>query len=113
MLQRKYIKQSSNIVNLTKKPINMYNYWSGSIVELPPIKKKALPFPHKDSNTDPMKNESYYIVTPNTYKNIKKVNRTLDDIALISREEIGRNGVTITYLTWAKNPDYWICLIGA
>lgn len=110
---QRYIKKSSNIVNLTNRPINVYNYWSGSIIELPPIKKKAPFFSREDSITDPLENRPYYIVTPKTLKRIKQTNRALDDIAIVSQEGIGRNGATITYLAWAKNPNYRICLIGA
>ena len=107
-----HTRLAGNIVNLTKEKFSLYMESSGILVDFLPHKKAKLPkaptWRHKKGNSPVI----YYVVEKKEYNKIKESGRKLDDIAVVSKKVVGRDGVLIAKLFWGENPSIEIRLCG-
>lgn len=91
----------NSLVNMTDDKIRMYEWSSGEIKKFYPahIELPETPIFVLDRNNYPV----FFIIKQAELDTLRKTNRTLDDIAVISSQAIGRNGKEITYLVWARD----------
>lgn len=104
----KHTRISDTFVNLTDETIHTYENASGTIWKFEPEKSHAIPpAPAPISDSEPI---VHYIVDQEVVDSLKASGRPLDDIATIRHQVGGRNGVEISYLAWAKDPQIPVCL---
>ena len=96
MCHYKRIKVADELINLTNETINVYDQYSGEIVEIAPVSQELPELPKNDSRI-------YYILERKVASRLRKTRRPLDDIAIAEHKGPGRDGFMITSLTWGKD----------
>lgn len=101
------VRLTDSVINLTGKKINLYDESNGEIQSFLP-EKGDIPFlpAHREWG----KKIIHYVVTKEALAKIKSVNRSLEDIAIVTRRAYGRRNVRVTSLQWAKDPSVPIWL---
>ena len=99
------IRLSDTFINLTDETIHLYEVTSGKIWDFLP-QPQEIPASPNIAEDGPI---VHYIVKPE-FVPVLAAFRPLDDIATISHKYHGRNGITITYLSWAKEPKTFVRL---
>ena len=89
-----HVKNADYFINLTSTEIKVYEDYTGSIWGFPPERYGPV---RKN------RNNVYYIVTQSLLDLLRKHDFPLDDIAVVSRKDIGRKGKIVSYLTWGKD----------
>lgn len=93
------IRVAHKLINLTDKPIQVYDKLSGSIVAIYPESHVLPAQPLKQD----LEEKTYYIFNKKVANRLKKSGRTLSDIAIIKRKARGRSDTEITTLVWGEN----------
>ena len=101
MLFPKTIIVTSQIVNLTGRPFNMYEESSGNIYTLIPSSEDL---PMDVSYGMGRMPKTYYVVNESELSVLQRKNRTLADIAFIYNEGDGYAKIRISSLASADNP---------
>ena len=107
MRNYKGTRLSDDFVNMTDRVIHIYNQASGEIIVFTPSTQKLPPAPIEI--IDGAKT-IHYIFEPEDIISLEKIGRELDDIAIVSDESYGRNGIPIAHLIWGRNPNISVCL---
>lgn len=102
-----HVRISDTFVNLTDDVIRTYENATGTIWKFEPEKREIPPAPTKPSKDEEI---IHYIVDQEVADSLKASGRPLDDIAVISRQILGRGGIEISYLAWAKDPEIPVSL---
>ena len=98
MPEKKNIRMTRELVNLTENPVYLYEEVSGNIEEFLPMHWIANP-----SYDDCGHPRLYYIVDNQFLEKLRKRGRPLDDIVVIFRSGKGRDDVIVSYLESAIN----------
>ena len=95
----KLAKPAVKLINLTENTIQVYDECSGDIVTIPP-EVHVLPEHPEPINAD---KPSYYVFEETTANRLEENGRLLNDVAIIHRKSVGRDGITISSLIWGGN----------
>ena len=95
----RFAKPAVKLINLTENTIQVYDECSGDIVAIPP-EVHVLPKQPGPINAD---KPSYYVFEEATANRLEKNGRLLNDIAIIHRKSVGRDGIIISSLIWGGN----------
>ena len=93
-------KRADKIINATGRTFNVYENTTGALVGIRPSDKSEV----KEELTEDSPEKTYYAVTEEAAEVIRVVGGELDKIAVVAeKKEIGRGGVKISPLSWAKD----------
>ena len=107
MCDLSHVRLTDSVVNLTGKKINLYDESNGEIQSFLPEKGNV---PFLPAHREWGKKIIHYVVTKEALAKIKSVNRSLEDIAIVSRRAHGKRNIRVAYLQWAKDPSVPIWL---
>ena len=95
------VKWAKRLINLTGRSISLYEDRMGNVCTFKPENKKLPNVLISSNNCFPV---TIYVVKEERLEEIKKSGRELDDIALALDQDVGRGGILIDRLFWAKDP---------
>lgn len=100
------MKRAAKLINLTEKPIQVYDKCSGEIVIVQPQSHVLPAEPLKEN----LEKNVYYIFNKRVANRLKRNGRSLQDIAIIKSYSKGRSDTEITTLVWGEDIKTEICL---
>ncbi len=97
-----HVRLTDSVINLTGKQISMYDELNGTIFNFPPSAEAIPMIPYNGKNP---KVVYHYVVDEDAVEQLKELDRTLYDIAVVDKVGVGRNGIEISTLKWAFDPE--------
>ena len=108
MYNYKNTRITDDLINMTNKPVALYDDRTGEIIRFDP---KSVNLPVRPVEDLHRRKIVHYIVDEGKLRMLNALERSLDDIAIVNSKDLGRDGVEITKLVWAKNPKIPIRLM--